>query len=525
MVSGLADSFSRQRVGLVAATALVALVALVALWGLSASSAHASGCTDSWTNTAGGNWSTGTNWSTGSPPEAEEEACIVATGTYTVTLSEPGATLAFRSLTIGGASGQQTLAVDANTTFAGATALLEPHGLIAMAAGTQLTVGVGDALINEGTIEAAGSGAVVVQGEPLTPATFTEGTGSITGSRPVIVDDGTLNYTGTEAAHGSGPITMRGRGTITGKVRQGESLTVESVCGQEAEVDAAGTAIGEDELVFSNGGTVELTSDSCARNIFFTLGKEFTELFKNYGLLKIDNPDVAFFQIQGCRALINYGTVELDPTPLSDERRQGPSLQLQNTCRYNQEPKGRLRTLIASASDYGRILVGDGGRLEGELDVRTLAPFAPAPEELFTVIGGSSNGLEHEFDVETEHPVDYTGLYYKPTYSSFGQFKLKVTQVTEARTPTKGAPGTLATVSGSGYAEAGHLGEVTLTFTDHEGVQTVYPNVFLGEGGKLKAGEFSTQIEVPATAALGMGKVTVTSPQDDVHISKSFNVT
>ena len=69
------------------------------------------GCTDSWTNTAGGNWFTAEDWSTGAPPGPEEEACITAPGTYTVTMQQTSTTgtVAVRSLTVGGASGTQTL--------------------------------------------------------------------------------------------------------------------------------------------------------------------------------------------------------------------------------------------------------------------------------------------------------------------------------------------------------------------------------------------------------------------------------
>jgi hypothetical protein len=72
------------------------------------------GCTDSWTNSAGGSWFDGEDWSTGAPPTAAEEACIAAPGEYTVTLAQTSSTgpVSVRSLTVGGgASGIQTLSV------------------------------------------------------------------------------------------------------------------------------------------------------------------------------------------------------------------------------------------------------------------------------------------------------------------------------------------------------------------------------------------------------------------------------
>jgi hypothetical protein len=71
------------------------------------------GCSDSWTNTAGGSWFTSADWSKGAPPGPEEEACITAPGTYTVTVDQTSTTgtVSVRSLTVGGSSGTQTLTV------------------------------------------------------------------------------------------------------------------------------------------------------------------------------------------------------------------------------------------------------------------------------------------------------------------------------------------------------------------------------------------------------------------------------
>jgi hypothetical protein len=78
------------------------------------SKASAVTCTDSWTNTSGGNFGTGTNWSTGSVPSSSDDACITATGTYTVTDS---ATYSVNSLTLGGSNGTQTLVLGSGDTL------------------------------------------------------------------------------------------------------------------------------------------------------------------------------------------------------------------------------------------------------------------------------------------------------------------------------------------------------------------------------------------------------------------------
>jgi hypothetical protein len=70
-----------------------------------------SGCTDYWANTAGGSWYTAGNWSTGSPPHSGEGACILANGTYSVTLEQTGSsgTVSLQLLKLGGSEGSQTL--------------------------------------------------------------------------------------------------------------------------------------------------------------------------------------------------------------------------------------------------------------------------------------------------------------------------------------------------------------------------------------------------------------------------------
>ena len=88
----------------------VAATLALALWAPSA--AHASGCTDTFTNTAGRQLEHRLQLEQGAPPASGEEACITENGTYTVTLSASSASVA--SLTVGGSSGTQTLALESN---------------------------------------------------------------------------------------------------------------------------------------------------------------------------------------------------------------------------------------------------------------------------------------------------------------------------------------------------------------------------------------------------------------------------
>src|SRR5438105_9868890 len=97
--------------GRVAVCLLVAL-GLLATGGLPASSSatgsSAVTCDTSWKSPANGLWADAANWDNG-VPDGSHVACITVAGTYTVTVS--GGTA--KSLALGGASGTQTLAVDA----------------------------------------------------------------------------------------------------------------------------------------------------------------------------------------------------------------------------------------------------------------------------------------------------------------------------------------------------------------------------------------------------------------------------
>ena len=57
--------------------------------------------TITWTNTAGGNWSTAANWSPNQVPSGTDDAFITNNGTYMVTIN---ATATAGTLTLGGAS-------------------------------------------------------------------------------------------------------------------------------------------------------------------------------------------------------------------------------------------------------------------------------------------------------------------------------------------------------------------------------------------------------------------------------------
>jgi hypothetical protein len=95
--------------------------------------ASAASCSDSWIG-GSGNWSDTSHWSTGQLPSNLDSVCITAPGTYTVTGGGSAATL-----TVGGSSGTQTLALDGDQLGIGAGgadgSTITKHGVVVIGPG------------------------------------------------------------------------------------------------------------------------------------------------------------------------------------------------------------------------------------------------------------------------------------------------------------------------------------------------------------------------------------------------------
>src|ERR1039457_2346957 len=96
-----------------------------------ASVTHAT--TITWTNTAGGNWSVAANWSPNQVPGASDTAQITTSGTYAVTNS---GTASASVLTLGSASGTQTLNLSSGTFTVGSASTGNAQGGLNLSRGT-----------------------------------------------------------------------------------------------------------------------------------------------------------------------------------------------------------------------------------------------------------------------------------------------------------------------------------------------------------------------------------------------------
>ena len=187
------------------------------------------GCTDSWTNTAGGSWSVGSNWSLGTPPGSSDNACITLSGTYTVTF---GGSATVRSLQVGATSGTQTLqlgstcAQDAVLTSTNGDTV-NARGILTLTnadtcAGNVTLDLTGGTLTNNGTVHVFGA----IGGQRVV-------SGSVSNKKILMVDGGaalqvsgafTQTGTGTfqpaiTSATKLGTLTAGGAATLAGKVK------------------------------------------------------------------------------------------------------------------------------------------------------------------------------------------------------------------------------------------------------------------------------------------------------------------
>ena len=156
-------------------------VALASLTAVSAAAPSlAQTCTTEWASPVSGDWEDAANWTDGLPG-ADDTACITAPGTYTVTSDRGDRALA--ALTLGGASGTQTLTTQSRLTVSGEVRV----GVNGRWEFQNRTPGNG-----EGLVFADGAGTLTVEGTVVT----TSGVSLLnTGGTLHVAPGGTLRLT------------------------------------------------------------------------------------------------------------------------------------------------------------------------------------------------------------------------------------------------------------------------------------------------------------------------------------------
>jgi hypothetical protein len=309
------------------------------------------------------------------------EGTLTNTGTITTELLHGGQ----RNL-LGGLTNKGTLALNASTTYSAKSAVLLNEGAINLATGVTLSVSGGANVTNAaGTIAATGTGVLSELG-----GTFTQGAGASTGSQPTVVDDATLQYTGS----GSSAIALRGTSTLSGTIAAGQALSLQSTCSENTTVSGG---------AFLNSGTITLTNgDGCGDNVTLSLGGG---TLQNKGTLNVEEPHGGSRTIEG--SILSEHTVAV-----------GASATLKVTGTYTQSGKHSIfKTTIAGSSAFGALSASGAASITGELLIVQVKPFIPTEGEKFGILGTSA--LSGKFTKVKGNKIKKAKVKsYTPVYSA-----------------------------------------------------------------------------------------------------------
>jgi hypothetical protein len=529
-------------------------------------------CTRSWAGAASGSWSDPSMWSPAGVPTASDDVCITLDGTYTVTGT---GSLSAASLTLGGASGTQTLLLsgtcspgDATLTVTGAATISAP-GAVSLgstcSAGSTLSAGT---ISNQGAIatvvgsggsrtiagDLSGSGSLAIgQGTTLTGSVVSSGSVALAAS---------LTWSGTGTTWTNQGATTIASGAALSTGGTGQTLT-DATGGSIQETGSGAVAITGGTFALS-GGTVSGTSPIFLTDSGLTLASASPASFSWFGTGTLTG-DLAAGQLLDVHGacpsgggpavvnvpgnLTNSSTITLDslgclsPATLSaaagtitnsgtivaaggggSVRGVVGNLQnlktieidagqvLQLTGSYTQSSKGVLMTQINSQTSFGQLAATGAASLAGQLKITRLKSFQPpAGSSIPVLTAGGTSGAWTKVSGATIKGP----RYFLPTYTPTGA-KLVATNATFSISPTSGHAGASVTTSGTRFPPSSG---VKLTFKDAHGTTTT-----LAPATTTSAGGFSVVRSIPAGAVRGAGTVTASSTLTGVKVSQTFTV-
>jgi len=242
-----------------------------------------------------------------------------------------------------------TLAINAPTSFNGSKAVLSNEGAIDVATGVALTGTVETTVANAGSGKIVATGSGLVQMEPGT--TFNEA-GTTSGTKPVVVRDAALVYSGT----GESLIEQLGEGsTLSGSIGSKQSLVLASDNGENVRTTASAS--------FTNAGSITLTNTETSANNA-SLAITSPAVLTNEGTITTEKVNGGQRNLEGDIANASKGTIAIDtPSTFSTAKAAllnegaidiaaGESLQVSN------------ETSVTNAA--GSIVAGENGAMELE---------------------------------------------------------------------------------------------------------------------------------------------------------------
>jgi fibronectin-binding autotransporter adhesin len=265
--------------------------------------------TVTWTNAAGGNWSTGANWSSGVAPSTTNNVVIDLAGTYTVTL-DVNATVA--SLTLGGTSGTQTLAMASRTLTINGASSITTNGILSLTtsnvtgSGTLTSLGL---VITHGTsalnapIAIAASGTLLVRGQNSGSTAALTVANGFTNSGLIELTSADLGFSSSLTVT-TGTLTNAAGATIRSAVGAGGTRTLAAQLANQGTLDVdQALTLAKADADHLNNGAIDLTG---AANLTVTQTGT-TPSFTNTGTVTlVANRD---FTLTGGTVDLSSGTV------------------------------------------------------------------------------------------------------------------------------------------------------------------------------------------------------------------------
>ena len=190
-----------------------------------------------------------------------------------------------------------TLAINAPTSFNGSKAVLSNEGAIDVATGVALTGTVETTVANAGSGKIVATGSGLVQMEPGT--TFNEA-GTTSGTKPVVVRDAALVYSGT----GESLIEQLGEGsTLSGSIGSKQSLVLASDNGENVRTTASAS--------FTNAGSITLTNTETSANNA-SLAITSPAVLTNEGTITTEKVNGGQRNLEGDIANASKGTIAIN---------------------------------------------------------------------------------------------------------------------------------------------------------------------------------------------------------------------
>ena len=437
----------------------------------------------SWASAVSGNWSDSTKWTSGSVPTAADDVFIDVDGTYTVTL-DVSPTVA--SLTLGGATGAQTLSASGRTLTLNGASAVSGNGVLNLTsstlAGSGTLTNAGTLTVTSGTINAAldNQGTLVVGGSSALNGALTTGAGStlrvqggLSGQAAVTVaggftNNGVIELTSTNSFNvatltvTSGTLTNAPGAEIKSVVGAGNARTL------TAELDNRGTltvsqalTINKSSAVHTNTGTVDIASGQA-----LTIAGGGT--FDN-------NPGGI---IQGT------GTLNVSGTTFTNGGNVNPATSpgiLNVTGNYTQSATGMLNIEIGGVNpgtEFDQLDISGSATLDGALNASLIGGFTPGDSDSFQIVKYAS----HSGVFGVENLPTLTGnLAWDITY---GTDSIVLTVFTN-QLPVLATNAGL-TVSTGQIASSITNSELLVTDADHTAVELIYTVVTAPTRGTLK---------------------------------------